>query len=393
MNCLKPAHSQARLLRDLKNHVKSVNPGSEPFASGLKSIESTAWALLLLRDIEWTALGSKTEYQFRVHTYVATSEGTQLSHSTPERRPKKIELSAHQRSVQRMASKTVAQYARNAEWVSERFEDALESPDLNGRTRLRCLTGRAAFELLVKSRFKEIESFMAGGHTPTGKLADFVARHGQVHAYRDTLYATEREAKIAMREDSLALPADHDLIVDYYERAFTQAGGFDEGIFDELVTYLRSQDHREAVQSALTDGADKGKLNRHDQIVLLVATAERRLASLSDPLPPSLHTLLGVSKNFLVTVMAGNERTKESVRDRLRQKMYELCPSKRPRKRKAEEVTVAPETTALPPSMDDNHRPAVGVSDMEASHEDRNRAPEVAPALPGGSTTRPWRSA
>ena len=164
------------------------------------------------------------------------------------------------------------------------------------------------------------------------------------------MYATAREAQIAMREDSLALPADHDLIVDFYERAFMRQGGFDEDVWDQLVAYLRSKDHHDALNLSQENGVEKGKLNRHDQIVLLVATAERRLASLSDPLPPNLHDLLGpISKNFLHTVMKGAERTKENVRDALRQKMYELCPSKRPKKRKAE--AVAPEPSLLPPSM------------------------------------------
>ena len=72
---MKPPHTLARLLRDLKRHVQSVNPGSEPFQSGLKSIEKTAWECLLLRDIEWAAIGSRTEYVFIAQTYVATPDG------------------------------------------------------------------------------------------------------------------------------------------------------------------------------------------------------------------------------------------------------------------------------------------------------------------------------
>lgn len=346
---MKPPHTLARLLRDLKRHVQNVNPGSEPFASGLKSIEKTAWECLLLRNIEWTAIGSKTEYVFKVHTYVATPDGPVENHRTSEPKPKKIEYNAHQRAILKVADKTLGQYRRTAQWIMDRYEDALEAKDLNDRMRLRCLTGRATFDALVKSRSAQIDAMKAGAAAPSGQLADFVARHGQVHIYRDTKYATEREAKIAEREDSLALPEDHDLVVDLYERAFTQQGGFDEDVFDELVKYLRSTDHRDALKLSHENGVEKGKLNRHDQIVLLVANAERRLASLSDPLPPNLHAVLGTSKNFLVTVMAGRERTKDSVRDCLRQKMYELCPSKRPKKRKAE--VVAPEPSLLPPSM------------------------------------------
>jgi hypothetical protein len=349
---MKPAHTLARLLRDLKKHVKSVNPGSEPFQSGLKSIEKTAWELLLLRNIEWTALQQRTQYDFKVHTYVATPEGDALQHRSPDRKPKPIVYNAHQREVHRVASKTVAQYCRTAEWIMERYEDALEC-DLNGRTRLRCLTGRSAMESLVNSRLKEVEQMKAGAAAPSGHLADFVSRHGQVHIYRDTMYATLREVDIARREDSLSIPVDHDLIVDYYERAFTVAGGFDEAVFDELVRYMRSKDHADAVNLSVANGADKAKLSRHDQIVKLIATAERKLASLSDPLPPSLHRPLGVSDEFLRVVMAGRERTKANVRDALREKMYQLCPSKRPKKRKAE--AVAPKPSVLPPSMDDNH--------------------------------------
>jgi hypothetical protein len=346
---VKPANSQARLLRDLKKHVKSVNPGSEPFSSGLKSIEQTAWAMLLLRDIEWVTLGTKTHYDFRVHTYIATPDGPQKNYVTPERKRKEVTENARQSAIRKLAQKTVAQYSRTAEWISERYEDALEA-ELNGRTRLRCLTGRAAFEALVKSRFKEIAGFMVGAKAPTRQLAKFVERHRQVHVYRDALYATEREVQVAMREDSLAVPVDHDLITDMYERAFV-TGGFNEDVFEELVSYLRSKDHKDALKVSLNDGADKGKLNRHDQIVLLVATAERKLAGLSDPLPPSLHTKLGTSKNFLTTIMAGHPRTKEGVRKALRLKMYALCPSKRPKPRRGGAVTEAIEPSTLPPSM------------------------------------------
>ena len=355
--CLKPAHSLARLLRDLKHHVQSVNPGSEPFQSGLKAIEKTAWEMLLLRNVEWAAIGSKTEYVFKAHTYVATPEGSQENYVTPEPKPKPIVRNARQREILRVAEKTLAQYRRNAQWVKDRYEDALEATDLNGRTRLRCLTGRATFEALVKSRSAEVDSMKAGGVVPTGEFADFVKRHGQAFIYRDTLYATQREVQIAMREDSLSIPADHDLIVDYYERAFLQAGGFDEAVWDQLVAYMRSKDHADALKESQEEkGADKGKLNRHDQTVLLVATAERKLAALSDPLPPALHNHLGpVSKTFLTTVMAGRARTKENVRQCLRQKMYELCPSKRPKPRREVSVNDGPKPSVLPPSMDENH--------------------------------------
>ncbi|MGC2474463.1 MAG: hypothetical protein WA485_09010 [Candidatus Sulfotelmatobacter sp.] len=351
---MKPAHTLARLLRDLKHHVKSVNPGSEPFQSGLKSIEKTAWECLLLRNIEWTAIGGRTAYTFRAHTYVATEHGPQANYVTSLPKPKPVVLNAHQREVLRVAEKSILQYRRTAQWIADRYDDALEATDLNGRTRLRCLTGRATFETLVKARSAEIDAMKAGAAAPTGELANFVARHGQVHVYRDTLYATQREAQIAMREDSLTVSVDHDLIVDFYERAFTQAGGFEEGHFDELVKYLRSKDHRDALAESVGIGADKAELNRHDKTVLLVANAERKLAPLSDPLPPMLHNVLGVSKEFLRVLMAGKERTKESVRLALRERMYELCPSKRPKPRKGEAVIEKAPAT-LPPSMADNH--------------------------------------
>ena len=75
----------------------------------------------------------------------------------------------------------MGQYGRTAQWIMDRYKDALEATDLNGRTRLRCLTGRATFEALVKSRWAEIDAMKAGAAAPTGELAKFVARHGQVH--------------------------------------------------------------------------------------------------------------------------------------------------------------------------------------------------------------------
>lgn len=343
---------QAKLLRDIRKHIKGVNPGSEPFLSGLKLIEKTAWELLMSRGIDWQVLGGRTSFHYIVNTYVSSPEGITPTYRTPDAKPKPVTQTAYQRGVQKLADKACGQYERHCNWISQRYADALNCDDLNGRTRLRTLAADAAFTSLVKARFATLPQLMAGMTTPhESRMLEFLNRHGEVHVYRDSLFASKREALKAMREDTEALPADHDLIVDYFERAFPPEG-FVEDIFDELVRYMRSQDHRDALKFSAEMGAKPELMKRHDQIVLLVATAERKLASLSDPLPPSLHTKLGLKRDFLSTLMGDKVagRTKDEVRLALRQKMYELCPSKRPKKRKAEAVT-APEPSTLPPSM------------------------------------------
>lgn len=345
-------NSQTRLLRDIRKHILSVNMGSEPFLSGLKTVEKIAWELFMSRGIDWQVLGGRTSFHYIVNCYVASPDGIAQTYRTPDAKPKPVVFNAYQRGVQKLADKASGQYERHCNWISQRFADALNCDNLNGRTRLRCLTANAAFEALVKTRFATLPQLMAGNMTPhESRMLEFLNRHGEVHVYRDTLFASKREALAAMKEDGEALPADHDLIVDMFERAFPPEG-FDENIFDELVRYMRSQDHRDALKFSKEMGAKPGLMKRHDKIVLLIANAERKLASLTDPLPPSLHTKLEVSRQFLFDLMVGKEKTKETVRDALRQKMYELCPSKRPKKRKAEVVLhseTAPST--LPPSM------------------------------------------
>lgn len=348
-------NSQARLLRDIRKHILSVNMGSEPFLSGLKTVEKIAWELFMSRGIDWQVLGGRTSFHYIVNCYVASPEGIAQTYRTPDAKPKPVVFNAYQRGVQKLADKASGQYERHCNWISQRFADALNSEDLNGRTRLRCLTANAAFEQLVKSRFATLPQLMAGNSTPhESRMLEFINRHGEVHVYRDSLYASKREALAAMKEDGEALPADHALIVDYFERAFPREG-FDQDIYDELVRYMRSQDHRDALKFSAEMGGKPGLMSRHDKTVLLIANAERKLASLADPLPPSLHTRLGTSKNFLVTVMGGTVagKTKDEVREALRQKMYELCPSKRPKKRKAQAEIAVPEhiDSNLPPSM------------------------------------------
>jgi hypothetical protein len=348
-----PGISQVKLLRDLRRHIKSVNPGSEPFASGLKAIESAAWSVLLSRGIAWTALGNKTVYDFRVTTYVSSPEGTLVTHKTLERKPKPAVFSAYQRGVRALAQKALFQYDTHVRWVFDRFDDALDCTDLNGRTRLRTLTGKAAFETLVNGRLNTIQRMVAGASlTATdSRFKQFVDRHGTAHIYRDAMFATRREMLNAQREDSMEVPADHDLIVLMFEEAFPPTG-FDDAKFDELVRYMRSQDHRDALKfSTQTTSATPGGMKRHDQIVMMIANAERKLAPLDDPLPANLHLKLGVSKSYLVKLMKGKKRNKQTVRAALREAMYHLCPSKRPRKPKQVLVNDGPKPSDQVPSM------------------------------------------
>ena len=339
---MKLPNSQARLLRDLKRHVRSVNPGSEPFTSGLKAIESTAWELLKARGVEWSAIGNRTVFAYTVHCYTSSPDGLTETYTTPGRTPKPETFTAYQKVVRKLAKKTLGQYERTCHWVMDRYDEALESGALNDRMKLRCLTGRAAFENLVSKRFDDVQAMTAGRASSAleNQLAEFVARHGQAHSYRDHLYSSKLEAQNALRADTRETPADHDLIVSLFEEAFPP-DGYDDDKFEALCKYLRSQDHKDALKFSEEMGADTSCMNRHDRTVLLVATAERRLAALSDPLPRALYKKLRVSKETLRTIMLSTPKpwNKATVNAALREKMYLLCPSKRPRKPKPQEAT------------------------------------------------------
>jgi hypothetical protein len=60
---------------------------------------------------------------------------------TPEKAPKQITLTPYQRTVLKMEKKTRKQFCRNCDWVYEQFTKAIENPNVNGRVKLRCLTG------------------------------------------------------------------------------------------------------------------------------------------------------------------------------------------------------------------------------------------------------------
>lgn len=328
-------NSEALLLRDLRKHVASCNPGSEPFASGLKAVAECAWRMLNLREVEWSALGGKVEYSYIVHTYVATSAGVEETYSTPAKPPKDVEQTPYQKTQWRIARKVLTQFTRHCRWVYDRFCDALDNEEVTGRNRLRCLTGRAAFDKWASDRFLELQARKFGQKIGTeSRFGKFAERHGQVHAYRDNLYVSKAEAQAAERADRPDYLLDHDLIVLMYEAAFPR-DGFDEGKFMELESYLRSKTHREAVAETVKErDISKSDLSRRDQTLQMVIYAERKLAALPDPLPTqNLHKKLGVSKEFLRKLMLGKERTKATVRQALREKLYELAPQRRPRKK------------------------------------------------------------
>lgn len=348
-------NSQVNLIRDLRKHVKTVNAGSEPFASALRSIEQTAWAALNSRGIPWQELGSKITYSYRVHTYISSSEGLHESYSTPLRNPDKVILTTYQKGIKKLANKAVAQYDRHCFWILAQFDKALDT-ELNGRSRLRCLTGRAKFEALIKDRTEEVQRMIAGASTAKKNLlGEFIDRHGQCHIYRDQMFATRTEAMQAMREDTANVPVDHDYVVGLYELAFP-AGRYDEAAFDVLAKYMRSADHRDALKMSTELGGNPALLKRHDKVIQMVSAARYALAGMEDPLPPNLHGKLRVSKTWLFNLMKGQERTKESIMAALQEELYTLTPSKRPRKPTVVEPNppLRPKTT-LPPSMSNDH--------------------------------------
>jgi hypothetical protein len=315
----------------------TVNPGSEPFALGLRAIGDAAWEMLNARGVEWAAIGSKTGYAYRVHSYTASPGGIVEDYVTTEKAPKQITLTPYQRTVLKMAKKTRKQFCRNCDWVYEQFTNAIENPNVNGRVKLRCLTGRAKFEALVKDRLEELEARIAGKESASNpRLLDFAKRHGQVHVYRDNLYASAKEAQAALFEDTKAVPVDHDLIVMMYEEAFPP-GAFDEAKWDDVVRYMASKAHRDALAMSEEMGATTGNLSRHDKTVNRVLNAERKLAALTDPLPPSLHEKLGIDRETFRLLMKGKVKNRPTVREALREWLYQLCPSRRPRKKTSDQ--------------------------------------------------------
>lgn len=331
-------------LCDISRHVASVNAGSEPFASGLKSVHDAAWEMLILREIEWAAIGGKTRYVF-------SSNGR-----PPVVPPKTREFGLYERTVLKTAQKALAQYLRHCSWIDRMYCKALDS-DLNGRMRLRVLTARARFDTLVKNHLDEVRAWLAGAEgAEIGSQAKRMAdRTGGVIYYRDHMYASRSEVERAQREDTAAVASDHDLIVMMCEEAFPPGeNGIDADKWAALSRYLKSKDHRDALSGKATDPEAE---SRYKQTLDLVINAQRKLAGLTDPLPPNLHTHLEVSKWFLWSITTGKRKDRESIMDALQAKLYELSPERKPRRRRSkseiETSEVKPQT--MPPSIADNH--------------------------------------
>jgi len=211
------------------------------------------------------------------------------------------------------------------------FCDALNRDDLNGRQRLRCLKAHAAHIALTEKRIEEIKARMAGrAKAGDSRVADFIARHGQVVFYRDKMYANRKEALAALHADAKDVPVDHDLVVMMFEDAFPDTGIEDDKLA-ALESYLRSKDHRDARDLSQQLGIPEKVLTRHDQMLKQVINAERRLAALDDPLPEKVYQKLGVSKTYLNELMKGKVKNKATIRAALRERLYQLSPQRRPR--------------------------------------------------------------
>jgi hypothetical protein len=342
---MKTPHSQAKLLRDIARHVESVNPGSEPFASGLKTVHDAAWEMLILREIEWAAIGGKTQYVF-------SSNGR-----PPVVPPKTREFGTYERTVMKTAQKALTQYRRHCEWIDRQYCKALDA-ELNGRMRLRVLTSRSKFDGLVKRHFDEVRAWMAGAEgAEIGSQAKRMAdRTGGVFYYRDHMYGSRAEVERAQREDTPAVASDHDLIVMMCEEAFPpRENGIDREKWDELARYLKSKDHRDVLSGKATDPE---AASRYEKMLNQIINAQRKLAGLTDPLPKGLHKHLGIGHTWWYEIMSGRDRTtRESIMEALQDKLYELSPQRKPRgkRRKAEVAADEVKPQTMPPSMADNH--------------------------------------
>lgn len=337
---MKAPHPTAKLAADLTKQIEKMKFGSEPFALALRALGDVAWDLLKLRDVEWSVIGSKTEYVYRVNCYTATSAGIDRFYRTPDKPTAQVAaMSPYEKAVRKLAHKTRHQYLHLCNWICDQFDKALADPALNGRNVLRCLTGRARFEQNVRERVAELNVMMAGAQGKATELLKFTERHGEVHVYRDHLYRSEKEAHVALEADTKAVPPDHDLIVMQYEESFPATGGINEEAFTELTRYLNSTDHKNAVKEAEEMGGDPTLLSKHDRVIKMLVDAERALGSAPDPLPMGLHRLLGMSRSFLARLLKGKKvpYSKADVRAVLRKRLYELCPSRRPRKKSQQE--------------------------------------------------------
>ena len=328
---MKTPHVTAVLLHDLMKHVQSVVPGSEPFASGLKAVTDTAWEILNLRGVDWSACGSRTIYALSVRTFTTTPDGVEEKYVSPVKALDEPKFTPYQVTQRRVAERSLNKFGHICTLVSEMFCDALNRDDLNGRQRLRCLKAHAAHIALTEKRIEEIKARMAGrAKAGDSRVAEFIARHGQVVLYRDKMYASRKEALAAMHADAKAVPVDHDLVVMMFEDAFPDTGIEDDKLA-ALESYLRSKDHRDARDLSQQLGIPEKVLTRHDQMLKQVINAERRLAALDDPLPEKLYQKLGVSKTYLNELMKGKVKNKATIRAALRERLYQLSPQRRPR--------------------------------------------------------------
>jgi len=123
-------------------HVKSVVPGSEPFASGLKAVADTAWEILNLRGVDWSACGTRTVYSMRVRTFTTTPDGMEETYASPIKPLDEPKFTPYQITQRRLAERSLNKFGHICTVVSQMFCDALNRDDLNGRQRLRCAVGQ-----------------------------------------------------------------------------------------------------------------------------------------------------------------------------------------------------------------------------------------------------------
>ncbi|MGB9075094.1 MAG: hypothetical protein WCC22_20835 [Terriglobales bacterium] len=372
-------NQQGLLLRDLRRHVSRCTIGSEPFAAALRAIEDTAWACLLSRDIDWPALQvfSGEVYVRKVHTYsLVPGGGIERTYCTPDAPLKHLAPTEYQKEVQRIAKKAWAQFIHHANWIGQKFAEAINEDDgtySSTRHILRCLKGEAAFVQRMADREQQLRTWIAG--TKDGKQADndrvrsFIRRHGQVHFYMDGLYSSREAAEDAVRRDSIALPADFFMLVAMWEAAFPPTGVNEEALA-ELEEYVRSVEHKVALQEAEHFGCDPALLSYKEQRIQWFVRAVRAVTLFPGDVLPlrNLGKLLGCSESKRLRMLkaekaklldGGTALRKSELLRILKNRLEKLSPSrKQRRKREAVELSTMEKFNALSQEQQEQIRQA-----------------------------------
>lgn len=305
---LKP-HATAGQAGELTRMIQSMVLGSESYVAALRRFAELSRMLFDLRAIEWNVLRNPAKYEYIAHNYIATKDaGVVESANFPREKketPEPAPDTPKQRTVRKMAAKTIGQHESRLSWVYAMLDKVTNDPEANERQRFRAFSARMWVTDVYKEFKQELESFIAGAKDKQKRQsAVFAERYGSVHAFRDYLYANSAEAQTALEADTKMIPHDHDLIGEMCSIAFLRNGNIDENAFSDLEKYINSAKHALARKESEEIGGDPEQLDAKAQRVKKIVHAQWALAGCEHPETLSargLIKLLGVSNRQFYT--------------------------------------------------------------------------------------------